>query len=224
MLYGVSVGCGDPMDMTLRAVRTIEACKTVFVPKTDGGRTLALDIASQAADLSGKKIVTLETPMTRDKAALDAAHEAAAETVCKALENGDAAMLCLGDVSIYTTFAYIAARVEKRGYGVKWLPGVSSVTAAACASGVPLVLGLQPLHILPYGCEGFSEKLSLNGTKVIMKSGKKAPLLISELRERGLLKKTIAVENAGLENECISVGEDIPENVGYFTVFIIPAE
>ncbi|SDA20763.1 precorrin-2/cobalt-factor-2 C20-methyltransferase [Ruminococcus sp. YE71] len=221
MLYGVSVGCGDPLDMTIKAVRTIERCDTVFVPRTGGEKSLALRIASGAVDMSAKQLIHLDFPMTRDTQELENAWDSASETVCEVLREGDAAMICLGDVSIYTTFSYISGRVEAKGFETKWLPGASSVTAAACAANIPLVCGNEPLHILPYGCEGFSEMLAANGTKVIMKCGKKAPQLLQELEERGMLESCIAVENAGLENERVTYGRDIPADVGYFTVFIL---
>ena len=56
-LYGVGVGPGDPELLTLKAVRTIEACPVIAAPRTPGGDMVALDIARQAVDLSGKTIL-----------------------------------------------------------------------------------------------------------------------------------------------------------------------
>lgn len=45
VLYGVSVGPGDPELMTLKAVHCLEKCPVIAAPQTAGGRMLALDIA-----------------------------------------------------------------------------------------------------------------------------------------------------------------------------------
>ena len=56
ILYGVGVGPGDPELLTLKAVRVLKACPVVAAPRTREGRTLALDIARGAMDLTGKVI------------------------------------------------------------------------------------------------------------------------------------------------------------------------
>ena len=44
-LFGVSIGPGDPELITLKALRTMEKCPVIAVPRTGGTKTLALDIA-----------------------------------------------------------------------------------------------------------------------------------------------------------------------------------
>ena len=55
ILYGVSVGPGEPELMTIKAVRIIEKCEVIAVPRTRNENTLALDIASQICDISKKE-------------------------------------------------------------------------------------------------------------------------------------------------------------------------
>ena len=66
ILYGVSVGPGDPELITLKALRTMEKCPVIAVPRTGGTKTLALDIARQAMNLNGKEILYLDHRMVRD--------------------------------------------------------------------------------------------------------------------------------------------------------------
>ena len=79
VLYGVSVGPGDPELMTLKAVRCLEKCPVIAAPQTAGGRMLALDIARGAVGLDGKTILPLRFAMSRDPEMLRASHEEAAE-------------------------------------------------------------------------------------------------------------------------------------------------
>jgi len=91
-LYGVSVGAGDPGLMTVKAVRILESCGVIAVPRTHGENSLALSIAEQAADLSGKRKVYLDLPMCRDREALDRNYDETAEMLCGLLENEDVAV------------------------------------------------------------------------------------------------------------------------------------
>ena len=117
VLYGVSVGPGDPELMTLKAVRCLEKCPVIAAPQTAGGRMLALDIARGAVGLDGKTILPLRFAMSRDPEVLRASHEEAARAVKEYLDAGqDVAMLNLGDVSVYATFGYLQEILEAEGY------------------------------------------------------------------------------------------------------------
>lgn len=221
-LYGVSVGAGDPGLMTLRAVRIMESCGVIAVPRTHGENSLALSIAEQAANLSRKRKVYLDFPMCRDREALDRNYDETAEMLCGLLESDDVAVPTLGDISVYSTFSRIAKRVEKRGHKVEICAGVTSFSVAAASLGKPLCLGSEPLHILPYGCGDFEKLLDLSGTKVVMKTGSKSSELIALLRKKGLALRTSVIENCGLENERIFGSlDEVTDDLGYFTVFII---
>lgn len=224
-LYGVSVGAGEAQLMTLKAVDIIERCDVIAVPRTGGRNTLALSIAEGVCNLSAKKVVYIDFPMSRDENVLCDNYDRAAELLCSELENSDAAMLSLGDISVYSTFSYIAERVRRAGFDVEICAGVTSFSAAAALLGKPLCLGRQPLHIIPYDCEELEEMLDLKGTKVIMKVGKHSAELVELLRKKGLAKRTDVAVNCGLADEKLYEScEDIKDDIGYFTVFIVNDE
>lgn len=223
ILYGVSVGPGDPELLTLKAVRVLKACSVIATPQTAGEKTLALDIAAAAVDLSEKTIVTLPFLMTRDKAALAENHRAQAETVKAFLEEGkDVAMLNLGDVSIYSTFAYLMENLVAQHYEVKMIAGVTSFCAVAAALGTGLTAMNQPLHIVPASGMPLGETLAMSGTKVLMKSGSQMPAVLQTLIETGLADKTMLVQNCGLPNEkiCRDIRTMSPD-ASYFTTVIV---
>lgn len=219
ILYGVSVGPGDPELITVGALRVIERCKVIVVPRTKGESSLALSIAERAADMSGKEYIFLDFPMTHDRELWVKSHENAADILCKRLSAGeDIAMLCLGDISVYSTFSYIAGLVEDRGVLCRWIPGVTSFCAAASACGIPLVSGSEPLIVIPASAVNSDELIELEGTKVIMKSGR----LSDRLRESLKNKNTFTVSDCGLLQEKIYTSIDnVPEEGSYFTVTIV---
>ena len=209
--YGVGVGPGDPELLTLKAIRAMEHCPVIAAPETRGEKTLALDIARGAVDLSGNTILTLEF------------HRTQARAVMEYLDQGqDVAMLNLGDVSIYSTFSYLLEIIKEAGYETEVIPGVPSFCAVAALLQQSLTVMRQPLHIIPGGHGNLEEHLSLPGTKVLMKSGKSLPEVRETLDKLGLSHKASLVQNCGLPDEkvCRDLAEGIPE-AGYFTTIVI---
>ena len=217
ILYGVSVGPGDPELITLKAVKIINSCEVIAVPRTKGENTLALDIAAKSCSISEKEILYLDFVMTNDRGLLKRQHEIIADKLCTYLESSkDIAFLNIGDVSVYSTFSYIAAIVSERGFVSKMCSGVTSFCAAASAINTPLVQGNESLVILPASCSEFDSFISSSGTTVIMKSGRELSRIKSKLPEN-----SYAVCSCGLEHERIYKNkESIPDNCGYFTTII----
>lgn len=221
--YGVGVGPGDPELLTVKAIRTLEACPVLAAPQTASGEMTALNIAKQAANLEGKTLLPLHFTMSRDKAKQHQAHVEAAQAVRSYLDQGqDVAMAVLGDVSVYSTYCYLMDLLKDE-FPCVMVPGVPAFCAVAARLGRSLTTMNSPLHILPGGGEGPGETLDLPGAKVLMKSGRNFPQVLDELEKRGLLEQAAMVENCGLPGEriCPSL-EEKPQSSGYFTTIIIP--
>lgn len=226
--YAVGVGPGDPELITVKALRVLAECPVIAAPRTKSGEMLALEIARQAANLSGKTILPLQFTMARDAEARHAAHVEAAKAVRRHLEAGqDVAMLNLGDVSIYATSAYLTELLRADGYRTVMIPGVPSFCAVAARLGESLTEMEQPLHILPGGAAGqagLEAQLAAPGTKVLMKSGRQLPQALAALREAGLLEKSAMVRACGLPDEAVyrELEQFPPQaSAGYFATIIV---
>ena len=116
-LYGIGVGPGDPELLTLKAKRLIEECDIVAVPvKKEGEDSVALNIAKGAVKIPEEKIQEIVFTMAKDKTKREACRQAAAEEIMKLLDEGKSiAMLALGDIGIYSTYAYVHKRLLKEG-------------------------------------------------------------------------------------------------------------
>lgn len=224
--YGVGVGPGDPELITLKAVRVLERCPIIAAPQTKSGEMLALDIVRGAVSLKDKTIVPLHFTMSRDKAVLRAAHEAAADAIQEYLDRGkDVAMPNLGDVSIYATWGYVMDVLKIRGYETAMIPGVPSFCAAAARLNATLVSWGSPLHVIPVGKGDLAPQLAQPGGKVLMKAGHNFPRIVEALGETGQTGRAALVEDCGLPTE--RIWEDwahIPEDVGYFATVIVREE
>ncbi|MGI5958926.1 MAG: precorrin-2 C(20)-methyltransferase [Massiliimalia sp.] len=223
MLYGVGVGPGDPDLITKKAVKAIERCQVLAVPETGPSRTVALDIAKQAADLEGKEILSLKISMTRDPELLRQSRDGAAQKVMDALDQGkDVAFLTLGDPTIYSTYLYTHRRVLAKGYEAQIIPGVPSFCAVAACLNEGLVENAQPLHVIPASYAGTEEALSLPGTKVLMKTGKAIGKVKEQLKQHGLYDSAKMVQNCGMENQQIHQSlDEADENASYFSILVI---
>lgn len=220
ILYGVGVGPGDPELMTVKAVKTLRQAHWIALPDTGGDKS-ALSIV--APYIEGKPLIHCPAPMTRDKETLQKAHEEGARRIIEKLDLGeDVAFITLGDPSVYSTYIYLHRLVQQAGYEAQMIPGVPSFCVAAAALSVSLCDGGEPLHILPASYEGTEELLRLEGSKVLMKSGKSLHKVKETLREMGLEGRVQMAECCSMENERLykSFGE-IPDESSYFSILIV---
>lgn len=222
IFYCVGVGPGDPELMTLKAVRTLEACSVVAAPRTKSGEMLALEIAKKAADLKDKLTLPIDFSMTRDEAQRQREYEAGARAIAGYLEAGrDVAMVNLGDVSIYATCTRMAELVKGMGFSIVMIPGVPSFCAVAARLGESLTAEGEPLHIFPAGVSDLDQALELKGTKVLMKSGRQLPGVMEALDRAGALGHSSLVENCGLPGERVAAPLEKGTQSGYFSTIVV---
>ena len=219
-LYGIGIGPGDLELLTLKAVRQIRECAVIAVPGKSPRDSVAYRIAVQAVpEIENKKLVAVDMPMTKNRAALDAFFQAGADMLEEYLRAGeDVAFLTLGDVTIYSTYLYLYPRIQERGYATAMINGIPSFCAAAARLNEGLAEGAEEIHIIPatYQTE---RSLAFPGTKVLMKAGRQMEK-VKELLKGADLTVSM-VENCCMEGErvCRSL-EEIGETPGYYSLII----
>jgi precorrin-2/cobalt-factor-2 C20-methyltransferase len=224
-LYGIGIGPGDPELITLKAKRILDEVRTVFVPVKgmDEGST-ALSIVSGAVDLTQKNIVKVRFSMEGGKEDFLACGKEASSVVIAALDSGcDAAMITLGDVSVYSTYMYLSGYVESKGYETEIIPGVTSFSCAAALAKVPLVLGDEGLVIVPSLKNRKMAEAAMDNFEniVVMKSGKSMDRISEMMATRGIPRENaVVISRAGMDGQYI--GPLIEgEELNYFTTTIV---
>ena len=151
IFYAVSVGAGDPLDMTLRAKQVLEQADVVVAPVTkQGSASAAYTIAAQAADLSRAQILEMLFPMKAHTDYRERLRSGILQPVCAALDEGKlVAMVTLGDVSVYSTASYVRQLLEEKGYETRVAAGVPSFCAGAAKAKQSLCENGKTLGILP---------------------------------------------------------------------------
>ena len=219
-LYSVGVGPGDPELMTLKALQTIKKCQVLILPAESREKCVAYQIAAQILpEVSEKPFICLVMPMTKDKERLEKTHSEGTLKVAEILSKGeDAAFLTLGDPTVYATSMYIHQRIAQMGYPTEIVSGVPSFCAAAAKLGISLGERQEQIHIIPASYD-VEAAMQLPGTKILMKAGKKMPVVRQCVKEH---KGWAAmVENCGMAEEHLWTDvENMPEQPGYYTLVI----
>ncbi|MFL0268659.1 cobalt-factor II C(20)-methyltransferase [Candidatus Clostridium radicumherbarum] len=214
-LYGIGVGPGDKELLTLKAVRTIENCSIIVAPSgMAGGSSIALETAKEYINKDAEVIVK-HFPMGGEEQ--EGKIYEAFKTIEDRLKKGkDVAFLTLGDPFVYSTYIYLLKYIEEMGYETETIPGITSFCACASLAKEPLVIGDEPLLILPGN--------KINTIKdekhvVVMKVYKLEEEILNTLEKRGF--NYVYIKKAGRDGqEVLRNREEILKNREYMSLII----
>jgi precorrin-2/cobalt-factor-2 C20-methyltransferase len=218
-LYGVSLGVGHPMNITVYALKVLNGVKHIFVPKSGQDKeSHALErIRKMPVHMDDKNVLELHMPM--EKSGLEKYWQEAAAQIIEVLKKGeDAAFAGIGDMLHYGTFFYIEQLVRKAGFEIMYVPGVTSFQGLAAAVGFPLIQGEERLLVMPSDEVEYSD-VKYYETIVFMKKP----------RSKVLFKKLIKTHrlflgiNLGLKGEKTGEIDDIEKDLQklpYFSLII----
>lgn len=228
ILYGVSVGTGDPELITLKGLKILQNSPVVAFPAGVGNKP---GIAAQIiADWlkPAQRTLALNFPYVQDMAVLSQAWCQAATLVWECLaQNQDVAFACEGDVSFYSTFTYLAQNLQQMHPQVKVeaIPGVTSPLAAAAVLGIPLTLRDQKLAILPalYSMTELENTLEWADVVVLMKVSSVYTQVWQILAKYNLLSQAMVVERATFPNQIVYRDlRNLPYlKLAYFSLLIV---
>ena len=213
--YGIGVGPGDSELLTIKALRAIENCDIIVAPvAVEGGESVAYEIAKEYIK-DDTKIILKHFPMGK-KDRVEKAKEAY-EYIRYEIENGKTVgFLTIGDPYVYSTYIHMLDHMKENGIEVITIPGITSFCAAASLVNRTLVIGNEPLLILPA-----SRISDIKDEKyvVIMKVYKKEEDVINYLEEKGF--DYVCVQRVGRDGEKVLTNrEDIINSREYMSLII----
>lgn len=228
ILYGVSVGTGDPELITVKGLRILQQSDVIAFPSGINNRP---GIAQNIIDVwlqSHQQLLPLEFPYLQDPEILQMAWQKAAQQVWHYLKQGiDIAFACLGDVSFYSTFTYLAQTLQQLypKAKVEVIPGVCSPVAIASVLKIPLTVNQQRLAILPalYTVQELKEVLKWAEIVVLLKVSSVYQQVWQILQQADLLSSSWIVEKATFPEQKIYHDlSNYPElNLSYFSIMLI---
>ncbi len=226
----VGVGPGDPSLITVAGLDAIKNSSLVAFPvSVEGGKSIAAEIVSKL--IRHKKKMQLLFPMTTDPDVLKKSWKNASLRLVNAVkDNNQVVFLSQGDVSLYSTSAYINFAI-KSYYStckVKIIPGINSFSAAAALGQFPLSLQQEQLLISPVPDEKkeferiLEDGITSQRVIVFLKLGFRWVWVREILEKKGLLEKSLFAQRLGFSDQKVSLAKDIPaDSKPYFSLLII---
>jgi precorrin-2/cobalt-factor-2 C20-methyltransferase len=209
--YGVGVGPGDPMLLTVKAHQLISQLDVVAFLVNDKGESQAKQIAVNA--LSEAKVdqifLPISMPMSKDRKLANAAYDSAAIKISEFLSSDlSVGFLCEGDPLFYGSF----------------ISGISSVHAASSQLKTPLVQQSESLAVLSGRVtdEQTLQALMQFDSVVLLKAGERRSDLMRLIRKAGREGDAQYIEYISRANEKILSFSELPDESGpYFSLFFV---
>ena len=147
----IGIGCGDPEQLTLAAIRAINAADLVLIPRKGTQKSdlaeLRRTICADVLTSKETRIAEFDLPV-RDageadyRKGVDGWHDAVAATWSQAIaghlgHDGRVALLIWGDPSLYDSSLRIARRLDPLP-AIEVIPGITSIQALCAAHALPL--------------------------------------------------------------------------------------
>jgi precorrin-6A synthase len=151
MLSLIGIGCGDPEQLTLAAIKSINAADVILIPRKGEEKSdlaeLRREICARVLTNDRIRLVEFDLPV-RDaeredyRGGVDDWHDAVAATWSREINKhlgaaGRVAFLIWGDPSLYDSSLRIAHRLEPRPE-IEVIPGVTAIQALCAAHAIPL--------------------------------------------------------------------------------------
>jgi precorrin-6A synthase len=147
----IGIGCGDPAQLTLAAIRAVNAADLVLIPRKGTAKSdlaeLRRTICADVLTNDKTRIAEFDLPV-RDageadyRKGVDDWHDAVAATWSQAIaghlgSTGRVALLIWGDPSLYDSSLRIARRLDPLP-AIEVVPGITSIQALCAAHALPL--------------------------------------------------------------------------------------
>lgn len=223
----LSLGPGDPEQLTLRAVRILREADVILMPATG---TADGQVKSRATAIIGEwcdaeRMETFCLPMQRNREAVTKIYDEVFERVVTLYQQGKCVVVAVeGDVSIYASVHYLLERLLQRGVPVVQEPGIPSFIAAAAKAGISLCSQQQRLVVLPGDAdvENLRQLLTSHHTVVVMKLSQ-CQEAVKEFLQQHTDTECHYFENVGTPDEyytidhAVIIGRPMP----YFSLCIL---
>ncbi|MDY6996425.1 MAG: precorrin-2 C(20)-methyltransferase [Actinomycetota bacterium] len=231
-LWAVGLGPGDSELVTFKAARAIGDADVIAFHCARHGRSIALSVAEpflREGQIHERLVYPVTTETTDHpggyRGALTEFYTEAGEVLAGHLRAGrDVALLAEGDPLFYSSYMHMHKRLAGL-FDTEIIPGVTSVSAAATAVGMPLVEGEETLTVLP-GTMPAAElvrRLRDCDAAAIMKLGRNFGKVRDALDAAGVGDRAWYVERAstGAQKVC-PVADVDPASVPYFSMVVVP--
>jgi precorrin-2/cobalt-factor-2 C20-methyltransferase len=152
-IYGVSLGPGDPELITVKGLKVLQQADVIYYPGSilpDGSRSSYSLAILQHYVLDEHKLRGLFLTMSTDRTETLQRYEQTFHAMKSDYEQGKSvAFVSEGDISFYSTFAYLLSHFHLAQLPVEIIAGVPSFVLAAACHQSPLAVLSEKIAIIP---------------------------------------------------------------------------
>jgi precorrin-2/cobalt-factor-2 C20-methyltransferase len=226
-IFGVSLSPGDPDLITVKGLRTLQEVDKIYYPGSllaDGSTTSFSLPILRHYKLEEGKLTGMFLKMSDQREEAENMYATTFQKMAADYKNGlHIAFVSEGDISFYSTFAYVLNHIKKEQLDVEIIAGVPSFTLGAAVHQVPLAMLNEKMAILPRmkNIEQLERYLNEFETVVLIK----VKSVINELCDFVQTKKVSVMycERLGTAQQFITTDLKEVKNreVPYFSLLII---
>ena len=227
--WGIGVGPGPRGLLPVAALEILSRAAVIYLPRARSAESSVARQCLAGLEIPAERLRDVEFTMDPDRGVLREHYTNLADNIATELQAGrNVAYLTLGDPMTYSTYGYTLAALTERLPAVvtRTLPGITSFATAAAALGWPLGEGKERVLILPCPDDSLALRRDIESHDVVvlMKIGKRLPMVLEVLREMGISEHCALAARIGLPGEtlCDDLGA-LPEteSLGYLSTLLI---
>ena len=222
-VYGLGVGPGDPDLITLKALNILRRVPVIAYPAPLEGDSLARSIVAGHLP-GGQREIAIRMPMVAERFPAQEVYDRAAAEIGACLDAGeDVAVLCEGDPFFYGSFMYLFGRLAG-DWPLEVVPGVSSLTACAAATAMPLAARNDSLCVLPAPLDdaALQARLATADAAAIIKVGRHLGRIRRLLEDQALLQGAVYIERASMAaQKIVPLAAAKEEHAPYFSMILV---
>jgi len=232
-VIGVGLGPGDPELMSVRAARALAGARHVAFFRKAGrpGRARATVeglIPASAREWPMEYPVTTEIDFNSEEylSVLEGFYRQWADLLAALAGESDVHVLCEGDPFFYGSFMHLHSRLHDR-VAVSVIPGITGMSAAWAASGVPITWGDDVLTVIPATLSeaDIARHAQAADALVVMKIGRNLGKLRRALAAAGRLDRAVLIHCASMAEERLEPLADAGDGpCPYFAIALVHGE
>ncbi|MCU4155662.1 precorrin-2 C(20)-methyltransferase [Carboxylicivirga sp. A043] len=227
MIYGVALGPGDPELITIKALRILQQADIIYYPSTINSEGTINSMAYRvlgSLEIDQSRLKSFEVPMKYDRTDVSGIYQRLAqESILKSREGQQVAIVSEGDISFYSTFAYLIDDFKKANVSFEMIPGVPAFILGGSLSQQAICMQNDNVLITPAidGEAHLTDLLLANETVVIMKVSKIKDWIIPFINTGNYAFFYGEYMGTDKEYTCTAIAELLGRSIPYFSILII---
>jgi len=226
-VFGVALGPGDPDLITLKALKTLQQVDVIYYPTTINSKGVKSSMAFRVLehlDIDGNKLKPVEVAMQYNRSVVNQTYKNLAASCIELCQQGhNVAVVSEGDISFYSTFAYLIDDFKRAEVAYDMIPGVPAFILGGSLGKFPICTQTDKVLVVPEVSDEskLSTYISNNETVVMMKVSKVKSWIADFLKRNELFFFYGEYMGTDKEFTTCSIDDLCERRIPYFSIIVI---